>query len=98
METERNVKLHKLSRAFNGDSILALPPDRLIVRRVYPTYDKKNFKPARAALPQNQQQPREQAKQGDDRVVIEALQRLLRGKEDKPQKSFSEFGQARPIR
>ena len=89
--------MHKLSRAFNGDSILALPSERLLVRRTYATFDMKNYKPA-PGVRQTMKAPQKPKDDKDDEVVIEALQRLLRKKEDKPQRAFTEFGQARPIR
>ena len=90
---------HKISRAFNGDDILRLPVDKALVRRVFATYDRKHYTPAVGVLPQQTRQPEKGSSQKDTSVVVEALQRILRGKEDEPnRKPFAEFGQARPIR
>ena len=95
---ETNIHQHKISRAFWGDDILRLPVDKMLVSRCYATYDSKHFKPARGVFPQQKRAPEQGSTGKDNAVVIQALQRILRGKEDKPNKSFSEFGQARPIR
>ena len=97
-----HIHQHKVSRAYNGDSILDLPVDRLLLNRgVFPTFDGATFKPApRGPHPGENQRPAkdEQDPSKDNHVVLEALQRILRKKEDKPNKPFAEFGQARPIR
>ena len=104
MEQRHNTHIHqhKLSRAWNGDSILALPVDRLLLSRgVYATYDGAKYRPPpRVARPgDNQRPPQEKGDSSKDtHVVLEALQRILRGKEDAPNRPFAEFGQARPIR
>ena len=97
-----HIHQHKISRAWNGDSILALPVDNLLLRKgAYATFDNRDYTPAPQKLPQGAQNvpPKDQgSREKDNAVVLEALQRILRKKEDKPNKPFSEFGQARPIR
>lgn len=94
-----SIHIHqaRISRAWNGDSILDLPVDRLFLNRgVYETFDGGKFLPA-PGFQQGQQRPPQdkQDTSKDTSVVLEALQRILRKNEDKP----SSFGrQARPIR
>ena len=99
----QNTHIHqaKISRAWNGDSILALPVDRLFLNRgVFATYDAAKFSaPPRFQQPGQQRPPQDkQDPSKDTSVVLEALQRILRKKEDKPNLPFGEFGQARPVR
>ena len=103
MQQGVNTHIHHnlVSRAYNGDSILQLPVDRIFLNRgVFATYDGKNFRPApRMRQPGQDERPPPDSGSAskDTTVVLEALQRILRKKEDKPD-SWGEFGQARPIR
>lgn len=93
----------RMPSAFAGGSILDLPPDaKVLARGFYVTYDKRTFRPT-PRNPQNfGQDQASQAKnketgQQDSKIVLEAMQRILRKQPDKP-RPFSELGQSRPIR
>ena len=89
--------MHKISRAWNGDDILRLPVDPHLISKIFTTYDRKNYKPISSVMPQQSRPADTGSRQKDESVVIEALQRILRGKEDTP-KNFGELGTSRPIR
>jgi len=89
----------RMSRAFNGGSILDLPLDmRVLAKGFYFTSDPKNFKPLPKTGAQPLQKPPSQPqKEGDSKVVLTALARLLKGNQDK-NIPYEELGQSRPLR
>ena len=87
---------HRMSKAV-GISVLDLPADpRVLARGFYTTYDQRHFTPAKRR--DNVSMPSKKPDEPqDNKVVLEALKRLIQGKTDSA-KPFSEFGQSRPVR
>lgn len=87
-----------MPRAWMGGSVLDIRPDyKLIQRGTYETNNRGTFQPAPPL--KVAQKPADQKKdpKGDqEKVVVEALRRLLNKGEEKT--NFGDVGQARPVR
>ena len=92
---------HRMSNAFFGTSVLDLPVDASFISRgFYITYDTKTYRPApnnqNFVDPKGDPKPNSATGQQDTKVVLQAMQRLMRNvKEPEP---FAAFSQSRPVR
>ena len=94
--------LYRLPSAWVGGSVLDSPVDpALLARGFYVTYDPRSFKAApRGVQDFGQHQTASaqgQVKPEDTKVVLDAMQRILRNQPEK-KNPFGQFGQARPVR
>jgi hypothetical protein len=87
---------HRMSKAV-GISVLSLPVDaKVMARGFYTTYDRRHLTPASRQGNVNMPSKKPDQPQ-DNKVVLEALKRLIQGKSDNA-KPFSDFGESRPVR
>ena len=93
----------KISHAFGGGnsgSVLDLPPDaRVLARDFIATYDPRHYTPMPKKRPSELGlQHATKTAPNQNAVMIEQIQKLLKGATQQPKASFGQYSQARPLR